>query len=253
MSKKIFHVVHRPKLTRHMVNLKQLLPRFKQFVHDYNLPIIMTFIFVLLVVGASVLRLSQKSSLADLLVQATTTGSDYGTLLSKDKVDEFKKNNDTNQPAVKSPTNAQTSFAISTTSVSGASGGGSSATGTGTGSTPASPFTTSIASFQQDSVALECTNPKPKPQTCSKRYTFKAGVRSQNGPGTVNYSWRSSLASVQENGTISVGGGQVISNLQKVITIQCTNPTSFNLQIVTTSPTASQSSVINVNHNCNEI
>lgn len=238
----------------------------RHFAKEYSLPLIITTIFLILIVVALMIRVSQRSALADLLAGVTSPGQDYGTLLSKDKASDLKKNENTNLPDAVAPAGSPSSLTINprgtTSTASGSSTGsstggtsGSSTTGgggasTGGGSTPAPVFGVSIASFQQDSATLDCATPKPKVQTCSKVYVFSSGVRTQNGPGTVNYSWRSNLASAIENGGFAAGSGSGQTTLQKTITIACTDPSSFSLQLEITSPSLTQSATINVNHNC---
>jgi hypothetical protein len=114
-------------------------------------------------------------------------------------------------------------------------------------------FSAAIAFFRQDSGVLECSSQKPRLQTCSKRYTFSGGIRTQNGPGTVKYGWRSNLADTTEDASVSVGSGEVLTTVQKVITLACTAPSSFSLQLVILSPGVTQSPTIQVNHSCLEI
>lgn len=217
----------------------------RHFSRDYSLPLILTTMFLFLIIIAMFLRVSQRESLADLLAGVTTPGQDYGTLLSKDKTTNLKKNTDTSEPTAQAPAGSPNSFAIRSTQtnpITPPSGGG-------TTPTPP-PFGVSIAYFRQDSETLECDTPKPKIQTCSKRYVFGAGIRTQNGPGTVNYGWRSNLASVIEDSSISVGSGEILTPVQKVIILDCTNPSSVSLQLAITTPVVTQSAVLNINHNC---
>lgn len=247
MYKQTFNAARRLKLKLHSIQLRKFEIRIKQFVRDYNLPLLMTGIFLLLVMAAAFLRMSQQSSLADLLVSVTNTGKDYGTLFSKDKTGELKLNNDEDRPAPAGGDAA--TFTINTNT-----GSGSSAAGNPAGGAPQPVvFTSAIAYFRQDSAKLECKTPKPKPQTCSKKYVFKAGIRAQNGPGTVKYSWRSSLEAAIESGSVPVGGGNITFPLQKIITLDCNRSSNFSLQFVIQSPSLSRSAPINVNHNCNEI
>lgn len=227
---------------------------FRHFAKEYSLPLILTIIFLVFVGVAMLFRSAQHASLANLLAGVTVSGQDYGTLLSKDKTDELKKNTDNNQPTTDAPAGTATSFAINTgtnptsTTAPISSGGGS-------GTVPVTPaaFAASIAYFQRDNTELECTTPKPKQQTCSKRYTFSAGIRTQNGPGNVSYGWRSNLQGVVEDNNVAVGGGAVLTPIQKVVVIACSSASSFSLQMNISSPTLTQSAVINTDHNCNEI
>lgn len=238
MNTKIYKVFH--------ASLPKV-PGIKRFIHDYSFPIIVTVVFLIVATGASLLRASQNSSLTDLLVDVTSRDQAYGTLLSKDKTDELKKNEEIPQPSVGTPTGTSTSFAINTGSATSPAPAGT------TAASLAHVFSASIAGFQQNSATLVCSNPKPKIQTCSKRYEYSGTIRTKNGPGTVRYDWRSNLQSAIEDGSVAAGGGDAQSSVQKVITLACNNPTSFSLQLVLTSPSFTQSAVLNVNHNCNEI
>lgn len=237
------------------------LPRFwmhfkvgaRHFARDYKLPLIATLIFIALIIGAVGYRAAQRSSLANLLEGVSSKDQDYGTLLSNDKTDELKKNTNNDLPAATGQTSNTNSLTVNTGSSSGnstttpptAGGGGGGTT------TPPAQFTASISYFRQDSVTLECANPNnPKIQNCSKKYTFSAGIRSQNGPGTVNYGWRSSMQSAIGDASVSVASGEVVTNVQKVITLACSNVMAFSLQFQIASPSSAQSNTINTIHNC---
>lgn len=245
-------LVHR----RHKRNQMRPYVRIKLFVHDYSLPLVMTVIFLLLVLFASFVRAAQQSSLADLLAGITDAGKEYGTFISTDKTDDLKKNSDTGQPAAGTTAGTPSSFAVNPNAGGGSSPAPAPASpggGTGTTAPPPAPFTASIAYFRQDSAALECTTPKPKKQTCSKRYVFGAGIRTQNGPGTVNYGWRSNLPSAIEAASMSAGSGEAVTPLSKAITLACTSPSTFTLQLALLLPAQVLSANLSVNHNCNEI
>ncbi len=212
---------------------------FRHFAKDYSLPIVVTVAFFLLIIVVVLLRFSQRSNLATLLAGVTGTGQDYGTLLSKDKTDEINKNSDTNQPS-RGPADTSTSFAINT--------GGSTSV-----KNPTALFDASIAYFRQDSVTLECKTSAHVAKLCSKRYVFGAGISTQNGPGTVNYGWQSSLQSAIEDASIAAASGNKLIPLQKTITLACTDATSFSLRLTLFTPTFTQSAVLNTNHNCNDI
>lgn len=219
----------------------------RHFTKEYSLPLIVTAVFLFLITASIFLRLSQRSSLASLLANVTSTDQGYGTLQSQGATDELKRNNETVQQA-QAPEGSSTSFAINT------GRGSSRAIGTPPASTAPSPvFGASLAYFQLDAVKLECTTPKPVAQKCSKRYDFGAGIRAQNGPGTLNYNWRSNMQSANEDATVAIGGGEVLVPLQKVIILACKDPSGFSLQLAISAPVITQSAVLNINHNCSEI
>ncbi|HEX7259490.1 MAG TPA: hypothetical protein VF272_00995 [Candidatus Saccharimonadia bacterium] len=221
----------------------------KRFAKDYSLPLAATVLFGLLITGSVVLRMSQRASLADWLDAATNDGKYSSTLLSQDKPEEVTRGNDTPQQLTQTPEGSPTSFAISPNNQPVANpstppGGG----------TPLSPlFSVSIAYFQKGETTLECSTPKPKPKTCSKQYVFNGGVRTQNGPGNVTYSWRSSIQSLTASGSFTASRGEALAPLQKIVTMPCDTVSDFSLQLVVLSPSFVQSTVFNTNHNCNEI
>lgn len=225
--------------------------RTRRFVQEYSWPVIMTGVFLILVFAAALLRVSQRSSLANLLASVTSAGQDYGTLLSQDKTEELKKNNDAQQSTTGTSPASPTAFSVSPNGNPAVTSNPSFPTNGG--SPVAVVFNAAITSFQQDSVTLECTTPKPKLQTCSKRYVFSGGIRTSNGPGSVTYGWRSNLQTVVEDRTFSVGGGEVVTPVQKIITLPCTSASSFSLQLTLLSPSSTQSQVLNTNHNCGGI
>jgi hypothetical protein len=250
---------HRPSSKRlakngHLARPTLSKPRLKRFAHEYNLPIAVSVIFIFVVFGVAILRASERSALIELLPSISEINQEYSSLLSGDKADEFKKRNDNNDTAQPTTTNSApnpigTSSSFALNSGATTSSGGSASTGGGT----TLPFSSSLASFQQSGVALECTGSKQNKGNCSKRYTFNASVRTSNGPGTVSYSWRSNLSSANQDANFSAGGGTVVTPLQKQVVIACTDTASYTLQIVVNSPTPTQSSILSISHNCNDI
>lgn len=228
--------------------------RVKVFVHEYSLPLVVTTCFFIAVSSVAVLRASERSALLELLPTISVGGQDYASFLSGDKSDEFTKNQDnqdTPQPAAAArtatPVGSASSININSGSTPSAGGGG------GQAATPATPFSSAIASFQQSGVALECVGGKQNKGSCSKRYTFAAGVRTSGGPGTVSYSWRSNLQSANQDASFAVGSGTIVTSLQKQIVLACNNPVTYSLQLVINSPSVAQSNSLTVVHNCNDI
>lgn len=216
----------------------------RHFAAAYSLPLIMTAVFLLIVALAAYLRVSQRSALAGLLAGTTNAGQGYGTLLSNDKTEELKKNSDTKQPGAQAAAGTPTSFAINpgTNTDSGSPDGG--------GTIPKPVFSATIASFQQDNVALECDGVQQNKPNCSKRYFFSAQVNTQNGPGLVNFGWRSNLAGASEDANYSAGNGSASKSLQKSISIACLSPGTYTMQFVILSPVQAQSNTLSINHNC---
>lgn len=228
--------------------------RVRKIYREYKLPILVTSLFLVIVVAALSLRASQRSSLANLLATASSIGEAYNTLVSQDKTDDLKRNNDTdaNTPNTQTPAGSPSSFAINANNPQTSTPNGSNSTTT-PDTTPPPVFSASIAYFRQDGVVLNCSTPKPKRQTCSKTYTFGAGVRTQNGPGAVTHEWRSNLPGAIEGGGFSVGGGDALTPLQKTVTLACIDTLSFSMQMNVLSPNLTRSATLNIDHNCNEI
>ncbi len=225
----------------------------RHFIKDYNLAVGLTVAFLVLVIAASFIRVSQRSSLANLLATVTTVTQGYGSLTSADKVDTPERGDTSDEPdEAIAPTGTPTSTTFNSGSSNPAqqpaSGGGNTVT-----PPPAAPFAAAIAAFQQDSVRLECSIPNPNKPNCGKRYVFSANVSTQNGPGTVSYGWRSNIAGANSDGSYSASGSSGSQSLQKSVTIDCLSPGSYNMQFVILSPSQVQSKTISINHNCNGI
>lgn len=231
--------------------LKPHLKLLRQFVQDYGLPLIATVLLLILVILGVYIRDSQHVSIAAILDSLDSKDGGYGQLLSNDKTGNLTvdKSGNTypNQSSGSSSNSTPGSFSVNTNTKTTGSG-----STIDTGNTQPS-FTATIASFEQGSVALECSKPKPKARWCTKLYTFSSGIRSRNGPGVVGYGWRSTIASATQNSSVPVGNGTTLTPLQKTISLQCDEPSSFTLQFVILSPQLTQSTVKTINHNCNEI
>lgn len=239
---------------KRFAGLLHLSPSAKRFMREYSLPLVVTLIFLFALLGTWMLRASERSALIELLPSISEINHDYSQLLSGDKADQYTKNQDnadTPQPATTAsaptPSGTPSSLAINTSVAP------STTTPTTGGGSTAQPFASSIASFQQSSVALECTGNIVNKGLCSKRYTFSAVVRTSNGPGTVNYSWRSSYSSANQDASYSAGSGTATNSLQKQILLACNSPATYTVQMLLTSPTPTQSAVLTLNHNCNDI
>lgn len=246
MVNKNFHVFDWRKLSLQTADLQHYAVRLKRFAQDYSLPLVATALLLLLLAVGVYAKDSEHITTATILRTLDSNGADYGTLLSNDKTSSLTVENDSGSSSVNSSsvaTGTASSFTVNTNTPSGTTSGGSSAP----------VFSAVIASFDQGSVTLQCTKSKLKLQWCSKQYAFAAAVSTQNGPGTVDYGWRSTIPSATTNGSISVGSGNVVSTLPKTITLSCTVPMVFTLQFVIQSPDLTQSAIITVNHNCNGI
>ena len=84
-------------------------------------------------------------------------------------------------------------------------------------------------------------------------YSFTAGIRAVNGPGTVNYAWQSSIEAGNGTGNYTAGAGSTLTSINKGITLLCSKNASFTIQFAILSPVFSNSNTITVNHNCDEI
>lgn len=250
-----------------------IIGRFKRFYRDYRLPSIASLAFLSIVLVFGVVRQFERTSLVSLRNEVTNGGNGYSILLTADDADQFTRNDTTesqqnnqsttqnNSPESNSTQSTSNSFALvadntPTTSSDGGTGSGSGGSSSGGGgSVPqANPFDAVIDSFTQGSVTLQCTNPsKPKKGSCSKLYTVNAGIRTLNGPGNVNYNWQSNIDAGNGSGNFSAGEGSAITSVSKGITLSCTKSSSFTIQIALVSPTLSNSNIITINHNCNEL
>lgn len=229
--------------------------RVKNFAREYSLPLVVTVFFFIAVGSVTVLRASERSALLELLPSISVGGQDYASFLSGDKSDEFTKNQD-NQDAPQPVATGRTATPVGSASSININSGSTPTTtngGGGQATTPTTPFSSAIASFQQSSVALECVGGKQNKGSCSKRYTFTAGVRTSGGPGTVSYSWRSNLQSANQDASFAAGSGTIVTPLQKQIVLACNNSATYSLQLVINSPSAAQSTSLIISHNCNDI
>lgn len=219
----------------------------RHFSKDYSLPLLLTSLFVILLIGVSILRIQQRSSLAALLADTTTISSDYGTLNSADRSDKVTASQDTNLPTPVGAPNSVTFNPSGTTPTSQVP-----TTPAEEGTAPL-VFGASIASFQQIDTKLECSSTKPNKPNCSKRYIFTAGVRTQNGPGNVSYGWSSNFAGANENSSFNAAAGEALQTLQKEIVVACLSPGTYSLRFNIFSPSQAQSSTLNFSHNCDGI
>ena len=252
------------------IKLIYLMGRMKRFYRDYRLPSIASMAFLILLLSFVVIRQFERTSLIALRNEVTDSDNGYSLLLSDDQKDQFTRNDttETDQPNQSStsnntPTNSGSTQSTSpitivnespVTSGNGGSGGGGSTGGGGGAVTEPEPFAASINSFTQGNVTLQCSNPsKPNKGSCSKLYTLNAGIRTLNGPGTVNYTWQGTADAVSTSGSIQASESDAITNVSKGVTIVCTKVSTFTLRFTITSPTTSNSNTITVNHNCNEI
>lgn len=248
MLNKIFRVFHWLKRRLQSPDLGRLLARPRQFVKEYGLPIIATVLFLMLVISGVYIRDLQHISVAAIIENLDSSGVGYGKLLSNDKTSQLTVDNENSIASGSATTSRGTSSSFSVNTNTPARSGGSSS-----GGGVSAPFTATIASFEQGGITLQCSKSNPKPQWCAKQYAFSAGVRSQNGPGSVSYGWRSTIGSAVQDGSISAGASIVLTSLSKAITLPCDQPTNFTLQLVILTPGFTQSSVKTINHNCNEL
>ena len=246
MSNKFFRVRHWPKLNLTSARLRHQSVKIRRFAQNYSLPLIATVYLLLLTVVGLSMRSSDHIAIATILRSLDSKGTGYSRLLSNDKTSGLTVDNDTGSSTSTpkgSSTGTSSSFSVNTNTRSELS----------SGNVGPPAFAAVIASFDQGAVTLQCSKPKPKAQWCSKQYVFSSSVSARNGPGTVNYGWRSTVSAATENGNIPVGGGDVVTTLPKTIILPCTAPTTFTLQFVIMSPGFTQSDVKTINHDCNGI
>lgn len=256
------------------IRILSLVGRIKRFYRDYRLPSIASITFLFIVLAFGVVRQFERTSLIALRNEVTNGGNGYSILLSSDDADQFTKNDtaesqQANQPSSQnsssdsnSTQSTSNSFALIadnnptiTIGTGSSTGGGGSSGGGGGSSVPqADPFDAVIDSFVQENVSLQCTNPsKPRKGSCSKLYTVSAGVRTLNGPGSVNYNWQSNIDAGNGSGSFLADVGSSITSVSKGITLSCTNVSSFTIQLAIVSPVFINSNTITINHNCNEL
>jgi hypothetical protein len=254
--------------------------RTKKFYRDYRLPSIASLVFLGILLSVLMVRQLERTSLIALRNEVTDGGNGYSLLLSAEQREQFladdtSEDSPNNETTDNSTTNLTTtennsnSFtvidgsstpAISDSGSTGTNTGGST-TNTGgssdeTNDSPVEqqePFASKIENFKQGDVSLKCSTPKPNKGTCSKVYTFSAGVRSLNGPGTVNYAWQSSIDSGNSTGSYSAGEGSTITSVSKTITLLCTASSSFTIQVCNCEPYYLAQTLRLMSTNCNEI
>jgi hypothetical protein len=265
------------------IRIYSLINRLKRFYREYRLPSIATMVFLVLLLSLAAVRQLERTSLLALRNEVSEGGNGYSLLLSADQSDQFSRNDTTEneQPnqsdsqndsadsnSTQSTSNAFTVIDGSSTTTtsnntsgtsnntgSGSTGGSGTSSGSGNNTVPQpDPFTTKIDSFSQGAVSLQCTNTsKPNKGSCSKVYTFTAGIQAINGPGLVSYAWQSNIDTGNGTGSYTAGAGSTLTSVNKAITLICTKNTSFTIQFAILSPVFSNSNTISVNHNCNEI
>jgi hypothetical protein len=263
-------------ISRLKIRFFAIVSRFKRFYRSYKMPTIATIVFLLVIASLSVVRQLERTSLLALINDVTDGGQRYSSLLSTDQVDEFIRNDTTEQnvgqpesvdrSVSESAQSNSTSFSLDnsntnpSTTVSLNTGNQSEGGTDNTGgnneppvvSTP--PFESSIVSFSRSTTILQCSNPSKRNKgTCSKVYSFNSDIKTSNGPGSVSYDWQSNIASGNGSGNFSVGLGSAITAVSKQVTLGCNKDSSFTLQLAVLSPNTSSSNTITVNHNCNEL
>lgn len=245
--------------------------RIKRFYRDYRLPSISTAAFLIIIMMFAAVRQLERTSLIALINEVSGGGNGYSLLLDDDATDMFTRNDTTeteqssgNIPATETTQSTSNSFTsvsdsptITTDVGTGGSGNGSGSNGGSSGNggtTQPEPFEAELESFSEGSALLQCSNmSKPSKGSCTKLYSFIAGVKTLNGPGTVNYSWQSSIDAGDGNGSLSATTGLATTSVSKEIILSCSKESSFTILFSIISPAFYSSDTIDVNHNCNEI
>ncbi len=222
----------------------------RHIIKEYGLALSVTAVFLLVVASVSLLRVSQRRSLTNLLAGVTNITQDYQSLSSNDKQSVPQPNS---AGSAEAPSGNSGSFAINTNASTAGAPGQNTQTPAGGGGQPVAAFTAAIGLFQQDSVALECSGPHQNKPSCSKRYNFKSVVNTQNGPGTVGYGWRSDVAGGTGDASYTAPAGSGQQTLTKSVVIACQSPGSYSMQFVILSPSQVQSATLTINHECNGI
>lgn len=220
----------------------------KQFLKDYRVPLEATIVFIIIILFMLFTRTVDRLALADVL--GSKTDSDYATLLSKDRDDEFKKNDvstadETEVATTPSPTTS-TPFTVNPNTVSV-----DPPVDTGGEPEPVPPFSAQIdGPLVLEGTNIECSGTSGNNLECYKRYIFRAKIFAQNGPGMIAYSWQGSVQEANEEGSFDVGSGESYTPLHKIVVLPCQLPMAFEIELKLTQPTASQSNIVTNYHSC---
>jgi hypothetical protein len=217
----------------------------RQFERDYSLALTGSLIFIIILTGTLIVRAQEHSVLVHILTDAASSGQDYSSLISSDVPEEIKRDNNAQADEATNPQSARVQRG--TTTVNTISPGVPTPPG-GANQSPKALFTSSISSFTQGNSSVTCTGQQQNNGTCNKTYTFSGSIRTLNGPGVVNYGWVSNTAGVNETKSYNASAGQAFTTVQKAITLQCSQASTFTLQLAVASPTLASSEIITVNH-----
>lgn len=229
----------------------------RQFVRDYRLPLAATLAFVIIIVLLFVGRLQERGSLGQILATGKS-GGDYASLLSNDRSDDFiKRDVSADDKAAGSSDRASTvttAPASSGTVPSTQTTPGTSGTTPGSGSTPApAPFSAAITDFRQDqSPSLQCPGGllgNLNINKCTKTYSFAANVQTANGPGSVGYEWKYNVDG-SSDGSFVAASGTNVTTLHSQVTLSCKDRITFTARFRLTSPSAAESTTMQINHAC---
>lgn len=232
--------------------------RVRQFARDYNVALFATVITLLLILLVFFLRVQERLALSDVLSRRTDQSQDYATLLSKDKLDSFQKN-EVKENAEKNQTSQSTSFSVSPNPAPTPSPTPPPPSGGGTTSPPPTPpplppvFTASIPQFKLESTFLDCGTSGsggPSSSNCVKKYVFSAVIKTVNGPGNVGYNWVSSYSPANGSGGYPAPAGEFNSHLNKIVGIPCQESFRFTLQLKVNIPNQVQSGALSIDHSC---
>lgn len=244
----------------------------QQFIKDYRLPITATLVFLVMLLSILMVRIYERSALADVLPGKNDSGQDYAALLSSDKADEFKKNDITPEEQAKQEEAKKTESSIASNFT--VSPGGDSAPSTttppadqgngGGGTTtppptvppaPSQPFSSEVVNLGLDSTSgpFRCGSGLLSTENC-KSYTFKGTIRVLGGPGNVTYGWHYVAPGAPPNQEPPInfyvsGSGETLLQRTKVITLSCNNQGVLNVNLYTSSPSQSNKP-FSIPHNC---
>ena len=220
----------------------------KHFFKDYRLPLETTFLFILIVVIMLSMRTFDRIALANVLGGKTGSNADYGALLSKDQTEGPTKK-EINTPesvkvAEKSTSNTSAQFTVSPSPPSNV------APVPGSPSEPAPPFSAEVTGLVLENSTIECDVGTLGIQDCSKRYFFRANIRAIGGPGSIHFAWLSNVSASATNGEFIVGSGETFTPLRNEVSLSCSKPELFDIQLTLSEPTIDKSNIIEQNHDC---
>ena len=227
--------------------------RLTDFARDYRSPLLSTAGLIVILTVLLLLRSYERNILAGVLGDSTTRGGAYAKLLSKDKEVTLQKNETSSggsQPTAPSSTSLTLNSSGNATTNSGTNqtnqpnGGGSEPP-------PTAPFYSQIAGLGlRGQSVVPCGGTD---QAC-KQYDFTAGLKTFNGPGTVNHKilWQGPNPDEIFNSFLAASG-DALNQVNYTVRLQCDQPGPYTFKFVVEEPTAQESQDVLVDHHCGTV